>query len=49
MTKKATTTTISDDPDPLDLIIQGVLHILPWLMTIAGTTILTLYLYGDLT
>lgn len=37
------------DIDPLDLIIQGVLHILPWLMIIAGVAILTYYLYGDLT
>ena len=49
MTKKATTTILEDDPDPLDLVVQGVLHILPWLMTITGALILTYFLYGDLT
>lgn len=37
------------DIDPLDLLIQGVTHILPWLMTITGALILTYFLYGDLT
>ena len=37
------------DLDPLDLIIQGVLHILPGLMALGGITILTYYLYGALT
>lgn len=37
------------NPDPLDLIIQGVTHILPGLMTITGLIILGTYLYGDLT
>lgn len=37
------------DLDPLDLIIQGVTHILPWLMTITGLIIFGTYLYGDLT
>lgn len=35
--------------DPLDLLIQGVLHILPSLMALGGITILTYYLYGALT
>lgn len=37
------------DLDPLDLIIQGIFHIFPWVLTALGILVLTYYLYGDLT
>lgn len=36
------------DIDPLDLIIQGVFHLVPWVMTILGLIILATYLFGDI-
>lgn len=36
------------DPDPLDLIIQGVFHLIPLVMTILGLIILATHLFGDI-
>ena len=36
------------DIDPLDLIIQGIFHLVPSVMTILGLTLLFAYLFGDI-
>ena len=36
------------DIDPLDLIIQGIFHLVPWVMNILGLIILATYLFGDI-